>query len=65
MCVFVRGKNEVQYDKNCFGRHWTHNDEPLLNVVLTETKLKDLEMDLKIPPTPSSFPSSNHHPSLA
>ena len=29
LCVFLSvGKNELEYDKDYFGRHWTYDDEP-------------------------------------
>lgn len=38
--VCLQGKIELECDKDYFGRHWTHDDEPKLFVVLIGTKFK-------------------------
>lgn len=38
--VCLWGKIELECDKDYFDRHWTHDDEPKLFVVLIGTKFK-------------------------
>lgn len=45
-------KNELEYDKDYFGRHWTHEDEP--TSFHGDQAYKDLEMDFEISSTLSS-----------